>query len=169
VWLGIYAKAEDRLRLEIRHYKNPRRTYQVRLEEYPNDHLEEMVPFNEFIGQRAHERAAVFFEALRGQVGTVPASVARLSDLVAEVSRACDGDDDKIRLVLSLLIASGRVAQTTDPEMRTLLGELERAGVLARTRSTRRRAPVIYAIRDRYAGTLQALRRVVEREVQGQT
>ena len=164
--MGVYAKAHDRLRVEVRHRTNPRRTYGARAtnEEYPNRTPEQLVSFLEFVGQQAHERASVFFDALRGRVRAAPPTITRLVDLLDNISQACRGDRDLTHRMLALLVAGGRIVRTEDPQLRGAVDALVRSGVLTRTRSTRRSTPGIYMMAPSYSGTLRALQDLVARE-----
>ena len=153
-------------RIEVRHYRNPRRTYGARAttHEFPNDTLPQLVPFLRFVGERAHERASVFFGALSGQAWSPPPTIPRLAMFLEKLARACGGDAVLIQRVLALLVANGRIVWGGDPEMRATIDSLVEAGALLRRRSTLRGTPAVYAARPAYSAILRALREAVLRE-----
>ena len=166
VQLGLYAKAHDRLRVEVRHHRNPRPTYGARAttHEFPNYTLPELVSFLRFVGERAHERASVFFGALSSQASSPSPTISHLAMFVDKLARACGGDAVLTHRVLALLVAHGRIVRAGGPEMRAAIDSLVEAGVLVRRRSTLRGTPAVHAARPAYSAILRALREAVLRE-----
>ena len=159
VALAVYAKTPDRLRFEVRHYRNPRRTYghHATREAFPSEDWADLPNFLEFVTERAHQRINTFFDALRAGAPEGQPTLALVTSLLSEIASVTNGDANRIRLILSLLLANGRIVVQGNRELLPCLEALEARGFLVRRRNSQRTPAPVYALTTAYVGAIRAL------------
>ena len=153
VQLAIYAKARDRLRMEVRYIKEVPQDVRRRL---PSEHTR----LSSWINALREDAAARvpwrgLYEALQSPPNT--ADVGDLLDLIEAVSGACEGDPELRRDVLEQLLVTGGLSAGDGPGGASwhIIGALDRSGVIEYVRLVRReaaRSGTRYRLTARYAG-----------------
>ena len=159
VALAVYAKTPDRLRFEVRHYRNPRRSYgrHATTEAFPNDDWTDLPDFLAFVTERAHQRINTFFDALGAGGPDGQPTLALVTHLLSEIARVTNGDANRIRIILSLLLANGRIVVQGNRELLPCLEALEAEEVLVRRRNSQRTPAPVFALTPAYAGVIRTL------------
>ena len=105
-----------------------------------------------------HQRINTFFDALRAGAPEGQPTLALVTSLLSEIASVTNGDANRIRLILSLLLANGRIVVVQgNRELLPCLEALEARGFLVRRRNSQRTPAPVYALTTAYVGAIRAL------------
>ncbi|MDR3463680.1 MAG: hypothetical protein P4L76_15330 [Beijerinckiaceae bacterium] len=154
---AVYAKAFDRLRLEIRYKRHPTRAIRINKSAIAGED-DYLVQLFTALSENATARANRFLKAYRRSVSGTEANLVPLVTALYQISRTMTGRLQDTNKILTQLIQHGGISHSTDPDVQSAITELVRNNVLMPSdlslRPNRRR----YILKPRYSHVFEVLR-----------
>lgn len=155
--LSIYAKAHDRLRVEVRYTRVPLKACRL-----TKDHYSRSPAFVEDVLAGVRENAAAritrFLKAYETSRGSAAPRLTALVTLLSAVSHACGSDLGLMNRVLSLLLLHNGLSRTSDERIQPVADALIQSGFLRQSRVTLRLRRTEYILAPYYGAALTSLR-----------
>ena len=163
VRLIIYAKAMERVRLEVRHLQNFRSIYGRRAthRELPST-FDGLVDALRFVNEEARGRLNRILNLLFGAERRSEVQVHDLIDFLSELATSTS-DRARMQTVLTELVMHGRIELHGDGSEQTALEALAESGVVERVRPLRRSRYRLYRATERFEPILRHLRALIQR------
>jgi hypothetical protein len=134
--LVVYAKAHDRLRIEIRYIGNLAQLLYRRAVRAGDDEPDEwpatLRAYFEDAVRDAVRRLTHIEEVLNPPIASRPATVTDIVMVTTALMSACDNDPALFNRLMAILLVRGGVTGNTDPAVMRALQELVERGILAR-------------------------------------
>ncbi|MCK2053804.1 hypothetical protein [Methylobacterium sp. 37f] len=155
--LSIYAKAHDRLRVEVRYTGAPLKACRLTKGHYSGSQafIEDVL-----VGVRGNAAARIthFLRAYVTSRGSASPRLPALVTLLNVISQACGNDLRLMNRVLSLLIVHNGLSRTSDERIQQIADTLIQSGVLRQGRATLRARRTEYILAPYYGSALTSLR-----------
>ncbi|MEF2550917.1 hypothetical protein VQ042_05975 [Aurantimonas sp. A2-1-M11] len=160
--LGIYAKRQNRIRLEIRTYSNTRATlcgHGTRTE-LPNNSLDDLSRYVRAVADNSSRRLTLFLSVLSRFRPSEPPNAASLSLVLFYIARACETNQALMTNIMRELLDTGRIAVdgTGSSDRRRAINRLVRNRLLEKVSVAINHTGSVYAVHPRYRGVIPALR-----------
>ncbi|WP_132251343.1 hypothetical protein [Methylobacterium segetis] len=155
--LSIYAKAHDRLRVEVRYTSAPLKACRLTKGDYAGSFT---FVENVLAGVRGNAAARItrFLKAYVTSRGSAAPRLTALVTLLSAVSHACGTDLGLMNRVLSLLIVHNGLSRTSDERIQQIVDTLIQSGVLRQGRATLRSRRTEYLLAPHYGAAMASLR-----------
>ena len=160
--LAVYAKADDRIRFEVRYDARVRQAIGVLTGQADHGHIANISDFVVCAIDDAHERfSRVLPELTRTSVSGHKASVA-LARVLSSISRACGGDLFLTHKIIMLLLNNGGISITTGDQLSPAVERLAAEKMLVRARTRRRESSRRYQLADPMRSTIRRIADAIE-------
>ena len=155
--LSVYAKAFDRVRVEVRYNRYPLKSCRLTRGHFSKspDFIADIIRGVRADGVRRISKFLAGYEASRGK--SSPHLLA-LVGLLGTITRVCKGDPGRTNRLLTLLILNNGLSRTGHQEFQDAIDVLLQSGILRQARATLRARRIDYVVSPYYGSAMQALR-----------
>ena len=157
IHLSVYAKAFNRIRMEVRYKKYPIKACGLSRASYVNANTWFCDMLRD-IQRDAVRRLDLFMSGYRSQRGGDPGSLVSLAICLPKIAEACLGEENYSYKILSLLIMNGALTGAGDARMQRVIDRLVESRVLHQVRTSPRSSTRDYPLTPRFRRSLQRLR-----------